>query len=153
MTGQWWNDDDQLLAALRRALREEDVPPKVVQQAKDAYGWLGVDEELAALAYDSDESDRLVGVRTEAAPLRTMIFATERLTIELQVTNDALHGQLIPPQSGEVELDPGGGDRSRASIDPLGAFVLRPIPPAPFRLHCRTAEDGSAMTTWITLSE
>jgi hypothetical protein len=110
MTGQWWNDDDQLLAALRRALREEDVPPKVVQQAKDAYCWLGVDEELASLAYDSAESSQLVGVRTVAAPLRTLIFATERITIELQVTDEALHGQLIPPQSGEVELAPETGD-------------------------------------------
>lgn len=151
MTGQWWNDDDQLLAALRRALREEDVPQKVVQQAKDAYCWLGVDEELASLAYDSKDSAQLVGVRTEAAPLRTLIFATERLTIELQVNGDELHGQLIPPQSGEVELNPDSGDRSRANIDPLGSFVLRPIPSEPFRLHCRTAEDGSAMTTRIIL--
>lgn len=151
MTGQWWSDDDQLLAALRRALREEDIPAKVIQQAKDAYCWLGVDEDLASLAYDSDDADRLVGVRTEAAPLRTLIFATERLTIELQVTADALHGQLIPPQSGEVELDPGEGERFQANIDPLGAFVLKPRPSGMFRLYCRSAEDGSAMTTWITL--
>jgi hypothetical protein len=151
MTGQWWNDDDQLLAALRRALCEENVPPKVVAQAKEAYCWLGVDEELASLAYDSAGSNQLVGVRTEAAPLRTLIFATERITIELQITADALHGQLIPPQSGEVELAPDSGDRSMVSIDPLGAFVLKPIPSEPFRIHCHTAEDGSAMTTRITL--
>jgi hypothetical protein len=151
MTGQWWKDDDQLLAALRRALREEDVPAKVVQQAKEAYSWLGVDEELASLAYDSDDADRMVGVRTEAAPLRTLIFATERLTIEVQVTAEALHGQLIPPQSGEVEVDPGEGGPFRASIDQLGMFVLKPLPAGMFRLYCRSAEDGSAMTTWITL--
>src|SRR6266498_4068381 len=151
MTGRWWDDDDELLAALRIALDEDNVPSRLVQQAKDVYLWRNVDDELAALTYDSSVDASPVVTRTEAAPLRTLIFATERLTIELEVTPEALFGQLIPPHSGEVELESATGTRRRATIDDLGVFLIHPIPPGSFRLCCRTAEDASAMTTWIVL--
>jgi hypothetical protein len=150
MTGHWWDDDDQLLAALRSALGEDGVPTRLVQQAKDVYLWRNVDEDLAALRYDSS-IDRSVVTRADAAPLRTLIFATKRLTIELDVAPDALCGQLIPPRSGEVELESATGVRRKAGVDDLGAFRLRPIPPGSFRLHCRTEDNDIATTAWISL--
>lgn len=151
MTGRWWDDDDQLLAALRSALDEDGVPSRLVQQAKDMYLWRNVDEELAALTYDSLVDSSPVATRTETAPLRTLTFSTARLTIELDVAPDALHGQLIPPRSGEVELESATGVRRRAAVSDLGAFTLRPIPPGSFRLHCRTDEDHLATTPWISM--
>jgi hypothetical protein len=151
MTGHWWDDDEQLLAALRTALGEDSVPSRVVQQAKDLFLWRNVDEELAALRYDSSIDRQRVATRTETAPLRTLIFATKRLTIELDVDPEALFGQLIPPQSGEVELESATGLRRRAAVDELGAFRLQPIPPGSFRLHCRTDDNDIASTPWISL--
>jgi hypothetical protein len=151
MTGRWWDDDDALLDALRSALEEDSVPPRLVQQAKDMYAWRNVDEELAALTYDSLVDPPAVAIRTEAAPLRTLTFATDRLTIELEVAADALFGQLIPPCPGEVELESADGARHICRVDNLGVFVIRPVPAGSFRLCCRTADGDAAVTAWTAL--
>lgn len=149
--GRWWDDDDELLAALRSALEADGVPPGLVQQAKEMYSWRNVDDELAALTFDSLVDGPSLVTRTEAAPLRTLSFATERLTIELDVTPEALFGQIIPPYPGEVEMESATGIRRLCSIDDLGVFVIRPLPQGSFRLSCRTHEGDAAVTTWTAL--
>lgn len=54
MSGRWWSDDDELLSALRAALREErDVPGHFVDAGKAVFTWHSIDAELAAITYDS----------------------------------------------------------------------------------------------------
>ncbi|GAB3955588.1 hypothetical protein GCM10029976_098820 [Kribbella albertanoniae] len=49
-----WNDDGQLLEALRDALvTEQEVPRAFVEAGKAAFAWRTIDAELAALTYDS----------------------------------------------------------------------------------------------------
>src|SRR5438067_11605699 len=98
-------DDEQLLAALRGAMAEDEaVPPEFIELGKNAYAWHNIDAELAQLTYDSSrEPHGALTVRAEAAPVRALTFASARLTIELEVTEDSL-GQVIPAQAGLIEI-------------------------------------------------
>jgi hypothetical protein len=90
------------------------------------------------------------GVRAEPAQLRYLTFASAEVTIELEVSGGALLGQVVPPQSGELEVLAVDGAARTAAIDGVGCFVIRPIPPGSFRLHCRLA-DANVVTDWIVL--
>ena len=154
MTVPRWNDDDRLLAELDRALREaREVPRDFVQAGKGAWAWRGIDAELAALTYDSAlDAERAPALtRAEPAPLRALTFASAQLVIELEVTDDALLGQVVPPQPGEVEVHLADGRILAAGIDEVGGFAIRPVPSRSFRLRCRTESGASVLTDWIAL--
>jgi hypothetical protein len=54
MSQQWWEDDDQLLAALREAFRSaRSVPAEFTATAKATFAWRDIDAELATLTWDS----------------------------------------------------------------------------------------------------
>ncbi|TWD79128.1 hypothetical protein FB561_0183 [Kribbella amoyensis] len=158
MPDDWWTDDDQLVAVLADALDEaRAVPPEFVEAGKAAYVWRTIDAELAALTYDSVADAELAGtLRADSATLRALTFASADLTIELEVTADALLGQVVPVEAGRVTAYAGPAadtlDRvevGTAVIDELGFFVLRPVPAGSFRLLCRTASGITALTGWI----
>jgi hypothetical protein len=153
VSDHWWTDDDQLLAALGAALRAGAVPEAVVRAAKRAYAAHGIDAQFAALTYDSalDDGPALAAIRAEPARARSLTFASTTLTIELEVTEDALLGQLLPPQPGVVQVEVDGGGEEMVEVDDAGGFVVSPIPPTPFRLRFRTAAGGSVITGWIPL--
>jgi hypothetical protein len=153
MTSQWWSDDDQLLAAVDDALREaRDVPREFVEAGKAAYAWHNIDAELAALTYDSADDRRLAAAtRAERAALRDLTFATPQLKIHIQVTDKALHGQIVPPQRSDIELRTSQQPPVVISTDDDGWFTVQPIPIGSFRLHCRTATGATALTDWIAV--
>ncbi len=114
-------DDEQLLGALREAMRaREEVPPGVVEAAKGAYAWHNIDAELAQLTYDSSRDESLLG-------------------------------QVMPPGEGTIEAQTREGVTTATTVDEIGCFSFEPIPPGPFRLRCRTARGTDVMTGWITL--
>ena len=162
MTGQSWADDEALGAALTDALRESrDVPRSMVEAGKAAFAWHGVDGELAQLRYDSatGAADERYAAATrgqrggagagDPATLRTLTFAAERLTVEVDITADAVLGQLVPAQPGRAELRTGDAPTSTVDIDEDGWFVIRPIPTGQFRLRCGTADGTAVLTGWI----
>jgi hypothetical protein len=65
-----------------------------------AGSWWDDDVELARLRYDS-----AIG-RPSAPGPRTLTFAGCRLTVELEVARDGVHGRLLPPQPATVEVRP-----------------------------------------------
>jgi hypothetical protein len=73
------------------------------------------------------------------------------LTIELEVTPDSVVGQVIPAQSAAVTVQPRSGAETVVSSDEIGLFSIRPIPPGPFRLYCRTDAGLDVLTGWIAL--
>jgi hypothetical protein len=149
----WWSDDDQLLASLRDALSEATaVPRSVVTAGQDAFAWRNIDADLATLTHDSahDASPELAVTRSEPAPLRYLTFTSAELTIELEVTSDALLGQIVPPGPGDIEIRLATGEVITESIDEIGYFAIRPIPPGSFRLLCRIPAGASVLTGWIT---
>jgi hypothetical protein len=146
-------DDDRLLAALNEAIKaRQAVPSWFIETGKNAFAWHNIDAELAQLTYDSNVDRREVAVmRSETASIRALTFTSEHLTVELEVTEDSLLGQLLPPRAGEVEIHTRAGEVSTAEVDEIGCFSVGPIPDSPFRLRCRTADRTDVLTGWITI--
>ncbi len=161
---QW--TDDALLAELGEALRtEREVPGALVDAGKALFTWKSVDAELAELTharltYDSfvddaalqgDESSLLVVTRSQSASLRSLTYATDELSIELEVTGDGVLGQLVPPQPATVEVVTPDGVRTGVTVDDAGWFTVRPVPPTRFRLTCHVGSGTSVVTAWINI--
>ena len=149
--GQDW-DDEQLLAALGEAMKaRQAVPEWFVETGKNAYAWHDIDAELAQLTYDSRRDEDTVGaVRSEAASIRALTFTSGRLSMELEVTDRSLLGQIIPPRAGTLEVHTTTGVTTWP-VDETGCFAVTPIPASPFRLRCRTEDGADVLTGWITL--
>jgi hypothetical protein len=143
--------DEQLLAELREALDTADqVPDGFVAAGKAAFAWRTVDAELAALAQEATDADALAGVRAERAAVRALSFLASDISIELEVTPDALLGQLVPARSGTIEVQTQEGGRQAVNVDESGWFSIRPLPSTMFRLHLQTANDN-VITEWVRL--
>ena len=140
------------MAALGEAIRaREAVPEWFVETGKNAYAWHNIDAELAQLTYDShSDRERAAVVRSETASIRALTFTSARLSIELEVSESTLVGQVIPPQAGTLEVHTTAGVVS-SPVDEIGCFAVEPIPNSPFRLRCRTADGTDVLTGWITL--
>ena len=149
-----WDDDEQFLVALGEAMKaRQAVPEWFVETGKNAYAWHNIDAELALLTYDSDsDADRglAAAVRSETASIRALTFTSAHLTVELEVTEHSLLGQIIPPRAGTLEVHTTAGVTS-SPVDEIGSFVVDPIPSSPFRLRCRTEDGADVLTGWITL--
>jgi hypothetical protein len=149
-----WDSDEELLADLAEALRaEREVPPRFVELGKAAFAWHNVDVELAALSYDSATAGTsvLAGTRADQAGPRAMTFTAGELTIELEVTADALLGQVVPPRPGAIEVQHKDGRTSATGVDEVGWFAIRPRPAGLFRLRLTTSDGGTVLTEWTTL--
>jgi hypothetical protein len=143
--------DEQLLAELREALNTaEQVPDGFGAAGKAAFAWRTVDAELAALAQEASDADALAGVRAERAAVRALSFLASDISIELEVTPDALLGQLVPARAGTIEVQFQDGSRQTVTVDESGWFAIRPLPSAMFRLHLQTANDN-VITEWVRL--
>jgi hypothetical protein len=146
-------DDDDLLAALRAAMSaRSQVPAEFVQAGQDSYAWHTVDAELAALTFDSGrEPAAAAATRSEPASIRALTFSSVHLTIEVEVTDSSLIGQVMPPREGTVEAQTRDGATTAAPVDRIGCFSVEPVPPGPFRLRYRNQEATDVVTAWITL--
>lgn len=150
----WWDDDDRLMGELGRALRlAEPAPPPVVAQAKAAFTWRTVEEELAMLASDSAlVGAELPGVRSAEFQPRTLTYQTGDLLLELGVSAGVVLGQVVPPTPGSVELRSAAGETVTALIDDAGTFVLRPLPAGLVRIYVRVADGAVITTEWTRLT-
>lgn len=146
-------DDEQLMAALSRAIKaRQAVPPGFVRAAKDAFAWHDIDVELAQLTFDSEHgSDLTARTRAEDASIRALTFTSARLTIELEVTAESVLGQIVPTQVATIEVQTHGGGDAVIAADEIGCFSISPIPVGAFRLRCLAAGGIDVRTGWITL--
>jgi hypothetical protein len=147
-----WNDE-QLLGALRESLAaSREISPEAITAAQSAYAWRNFDTELAQLIYDSSRDRELaVSRQPETATVRAFTFVSAQLTIELEASDGSLLGQVVPVQRGTVEVQASTGEVTTVPVDELGCFTVRPLPAAPFRLHCRTADGSDMLTGLITI--
>jgi hypothetical protein len=145
-------DDEQLMTALGEAIKARDaVPSWFVQTGKNAYAWHNVDAELAQLTYDSrTDADEMAVARSETATIRALTFTSAHLSIELEVADGSLFGQVVPPQAGTLETRTKAG-MTTAPVDETGFFTVAPIPSGSFLLRFGTTDGAYVMTGWITL--
>ena len=145
-------DDEELLGALDEAMRaRQAVPEWFVETGRNAYAWHNIDAELAQLTYDSSrDHDVVAAVRSEAASIRALTFTSSRLSIELEVAESSLLGQIVPPRAGTLEIHTTAGVTS-SPVDEIGCFAVDPTPTTPFRIRCRTEDGADVLTGWITL--
>jgi hypothetical protein len=142
---------DPVLDALRAAVQRFDpVPDEVVVAAKAAYTWRTIDEELAALTFDSLVDDAVTGVRGSGP--RALTFESDDVVIELEIV-DSDHGRTLRGQvTGEVtdlELDtPGDPAPVPLAMDELGRFSVMVAPTGPIRLRGRRG-DRVVTTSWV----
>jgi hypothetical protein len=152
VASQQWADDDQLMAALAEALQaESDVPREFIEAGQAAFTWHSIDAELAALTFDSATETMAAAVRSAEATPRFLTFTAADFTIGLEIGQDEVIGQIVPPQPGHVDAYPVRGAALTATIDEIGFFIIRSLPASPFRLHCHAGTGVSVLTTWITL--
>jgi hypothetical protein len=146
-------DDGELLAALQQALRRRQaVPPEFVAAGRNAFAWHNIDAELAQLTYDSVRGPGSVArTRSESASIRALTFTSASLTVELEVTQDGLLGQVVPAQAATIAVQDPAGGQAELATDEVGCFTIDPVPGGPFRLRCRAAGSIDVLTGWITL--
>jgi hypothetical protein len=149
-------DDEELLTALREAMRaREAVPAEFIEMGRNAYAWHNIDAELAQLTYDSDrDADLMASLRSETASIRALTFTSAHLSIEVEVTDDSLVGQvvpIVPEREGTIEVQAKAGATTTTSVDEIGCFAVSPKPASPFRLRYRAADGTDVVTGWITL--
>ena len=145
-------DDEQLLAALGEAVKARAaVPAWFTETGKNAYAWHNIDAELAQLTYDSrTDANAMAAARSETATIRALTFTSAHLSIELEVGENSLLGQVIPPQAGTLETYTKAG-LTTSQVDESGYFAVEPIPASPFRLRFHTSDGADVVTGWITL--
>jgi hypothetical protein len=157
-TGPDDHHPDPLLEALAAALRERDpVPPEVVAAAHETFTWRTIDDELAALAYDSALDETLAGVR--GAGPRALSFEAPDVVIEVEVVEGgaarAMRGQVVASGAARLELHhPASPSPLTLEVDHLGRFRADGVPAGPVRLRCRLAgAAGSRVVTtdWVVV--
>ena len=148
---------EETFARLAELVRKRDpIPADVFASARFSFQLRSVDDELAALVYDSIvDDDLLAGVRSGGLATRQLTFAARELVIEVEISGGserAVTGQVVPPQAAEVELRHRTGS-TEAATDELGFFQYSALPDGPVSFRCRPTRDGAdaVATSWVTL--
>ncbi|HTZ26665.1 MAG TPA: hypothetical protein VMC83_21910 [Streptosporangiaceae bacterium] len=124
----------------------------VIRAAQGAFAWRTVNADLELLSLDEGfmlTDDVLVRGSGPGAPQR-LVFRGERLSVEVEIDEIGIVGQLMPPQPGEVTLVTADGPQATTQADDVGCFAF-PLPASgPLRLDCRISAEHF-MTEWVTI--
>jgi hypothetical protein len=145
--------DEAQLAEVEGLLREaaevcDPVPSGLREAALAAFALHDLDARLAELTFDS---------LLDAAPVRSggdaprmLTFAAGDLTVDVEVGEDGLLGQLLPPQEAAVEVltRPVPEATARCAADGTGGFSCAVDVTGPFALRVR-AGDEVVVTEWL----
>ncbi|HZM80768.1 MAG TPA: hypothetical protein VFC19_34020 [Candidatus Limnocylindrales bacterium] len=146
-------DDGELLRVLRQALarQESTTQAEIVESGLAAWTWRTMDEELAALAYDSADHPSLAGLRGTATAPRQLTFEFGEVRLELEVGPRRMLGLVLPANVAQVELHTPDGEIQRFETDGQGRFVVEPALTGPVRLRCHLPGAEPWMTGWVLI--
>ena len=82
---------------------------------------------------------------------RVLVFDGDELTIELELGEDVLMGQVVPARPDRVVLECADGRVDEADADDAGFFLLRRPAEGPIRLKWRPGDAAGVVTGWISL--
>jgi hypothetical protein len=145
-----WTDDEGLMEELARAAQQErEVPDHRRRAAYAAFAWRTIDEDLLSLTHDSLLS-ATSAVRGTEEDARTLSFEGGGLTLELEVDDSVLTGQVLPQGSlGEVTMERADGESRTTRTDASGFFSL---PDAVGTVRFAFEVDGVVRRTeWVVL--
>lgn len=125
----------------------EAVPDDAVSAAYAAIEMQTINDELAALVFDSMHENELVATRAAEAEVRLLSFVNDHMTLDLELHGDGttIVGQLTPPHSEPVEVETDDGDRRSVEPDSFGRFRV-----AAAGGTIRFRVPGRLVTPWIT---
>ncbi|MEU9445775.1 hypothetical protein AB0D42_33865 [Streptomyces sp. NPDC048304] len=144
-------DDERADALLERELRQaaavlDPVPEALRQLALDAYALHDLDARIAELTFDSLVDALPVRGVTDAP--RMLTFSAGEVTVDVEVTEDGLIGQVLPPRSVHIEVLGGPRTARPVPVDSLGRFTSYTPPAGPFALRLRTGTEV-IVTEWL----
>jgi hypothetical protein len=158
------DDDDDLMAELRRVAAAIDgVPDEVRAAAHAAIGTRDLDRQLADLIADSaqsgadDEAFEEVRAWTGDGPpsSRLLSFAGGEVQVDLEVSEHGelldVIGQFTGASAGECALEYANGERVVLDVDSLGRFLVSGVRHGPVRARCRSAGGAPVTTAWVTI--
>lgn len=154
-----WAGDDALAEDVGDALAQSALHARVVASAESAFaahrgmiaarGNLDLELMLLTLVYDSRENPEALAVRDRSGgSSRTLVFESSDLGVEIEIDNDAIEGQLIPPRAGRVALRSPDETLATTETDEVGYFRFDVHPGGPLRLEC-TNGSGTCVTEWL----
>lgn len=157
-----FDDDDVLLAGLRRVAADADPMPSSVLIAADAaIETRDLDGQLAALVADSrqpasgDEPVRVRGGELGSDQDHLLSYAAEDVRIDVAVQPEAgalaLIGQFTGAAGEGCGLERPDGTTIAVQPDDLGRFLLTGLAPGLVRLRCRSTSGSSVVTEWLVL--
>jgi hypothetical protein len=144
------HDDDALLAELKAALDAARHPrqEKLTADARDAFSFLAVSDEFAALVFDSLWEDALETTSRAATTIRSLAFESADLSLEVEISADAVVGQLSPAAVTRIVAEWGDGTRRDTESDEFGTFRLVPGGSGPVRFRIGPAA-AAVVTDWV----
>jgi len=78
------------------------------------------------------------------------VFEGKQLSVELQLTENSVIGQILPPGAGELILLTPDAELARTEAEELGCFSFECTAAGPVRLRCRTSS-AELVTDWFRL--
>ena len=142
-------NDDELGGLIGQAVTPlRDVPPGWRDAAHAAYTWRTIDDELMALTHDSSRDE--VGAVRREDDSRTIAFSGGGLTLEVELSDGRILGQLATPVAGEVSFESSDG-RSRAVVTNQAGFFSLDGEDHGLVRFVLDAHDKRYVTEWIVL--
>jgi hypothetical protein len=149
-----WNDDDALVQELRAAVASsEAVSERSRDAARAAFTWRNVDrelEELLTLSHDSSLVDDVLVRGSASTETRALAFEGAGFGLEVELTGDALVGQVVPGRTCRVVVRSAAGAAAVVEVDEDGFFTLADVPQGTVRFEV-TIEDAGYATEWVLL--
>ncbi len=122
------------------------MPSRLADVALAAFSFRTLDAELAELTFDS-LAEGAPAVRGEGP--RVLTFTGGGVTIEVELAEGRLLGQLLPAGPPEVEVR-FTGRTLLVAADRLGRFAVASLDAGPVSLRCRLASGRAVVTDWIS---
>jgi hypothetical protein len=140
--------DDWLTSQLAAMLEgAEPVPNDAVDAAYAAFHMGDLDQQLAALVFDSLESTGAPALRASGTDVRLLSFANDHMTLDVELHADGrtLVGQLTPAADAGAVVEFDDGPEIALELDQFGRFRVS-VDDGRIRFRI----PGHLVTPWIT---
>ena len=149
-----WNDDEALIQELKAAVASGGATSERSRDAaRAAFIWRNVDrelEELLSLSHDSSLVEEVLVRGPAGTQTRALAFEGAGFGLEIELTGDALIGQVVPGRSCRVVARSASGASVAVEVDEDGFFTMADVPQGSVRFEVALGDAGYA-TEWVLL--